>query len=134
MITVLVDTSVLVNFVRGTQSKASVYLRDNVGEMLIATCPVIVQEILQGVLTDKDFVNTRSFFDETIQLSNNPYEMAVEGAMLYKMLRKQGVTVRKPNDCLIAVYAIKNNIPILHDDKDFDNIAKYSDLKIVDVK
>ncbi len=41
-----------------------------------------------------------------------------------------GVTIRKANDCLIASICIENNIPIFHNDKDFDNIAKYTSLKI----
>jgi predicted nucleic acid-binding protein len=57
--------------------------------------------------------------------------LAIEAANLYRKLRKKGITVRKPNDCLIAVYAIRNNIALLQDDKDFQLIAKYSKLKII---
>ena len=57
------------------------------------------------------------------------YSYAFEAANLYRDLRKKGITIRKPNDCLIAIYAIKNEISILHDDKDFTNIAAFSGLQ-----
>ncbi|GHV96211.1 hypothetical protein AGMMS50293_25310 [Spirochaetia bacterium] len=48
----------------------------------------------------------------------------------YRMLRKKGITIRKQNDCLIASYAIRNNIQVLHKDQDFELIAKETKLKI----
>ena len=56
--------------------------------------------------------------------------MAVEAASLFRFLREKGVTIRKPNDCLIAVICILNSIELVHNDKDFTNIAKHTSLKI----
>ncbi len=58
------------------------------------------------------------------------YDFAVKAAQLYRALRRKGITIRKANDCLIAAVCIENNIPLLHNDKDFDNIAKHTKLKI----
>lgn len=63
----------------------------------------------------------------------DPVEAAISAATLYRMLRKKGVTIRKPNDCLIAHYAIFYDIPVLHSDVDFDQIAPYTSLRIVAV-
>ncbi|MFC1462937.1 PIN domain-containing protein [Verrucomicrobiota bacterium] len=49
----------------------------------------------------------------------------------YRALRKKGVTVRKPVDCMIASVAIEHGLSLLHNDRDFDHIAKYSKLKIL---
>jgi predicted nucleic acid-binding protein len=128
---ILVDTSVWVNFFKGIPTDASLYLKLRHSSTLIATCPTIIQEILQRVVSDKDEKKVSSYFNNVTQLIEEPYQIAVQAAELYRFLRKQGVTIRKPNDCLIAMYAIKNNIPILHDDKDFDFIAAHTALKIV---
>lgn len=40
-------------------------------------------------------------------------------------------TVRKPVDCMIASVAMERNLFLLHHDRDFDHIAKYSKLKIL---
>lgn len=128
METILVDTSVWINAFKGIETKASVFLRDS-NNILVATCPTIVQEVLQGIVSDKDYQNISEYFNNIINLPTNGYNYAREAASLYRLLRKKGITVRKPNDCLIAVYAIKNNISVLHDDKDFTNIASFSELR-----
>ena len=58
------------------------------------------------------------------------YYVAEEGAQIYRALRKKGVTVQKPNDCLIAFYAIHFKLELVHNDKDFDKIAKHTSLKV----
>jgi len=130
---VLVDTSVWINVFKGIETKASVFLRDNDENILAATCPVIVQEVLQGIILDKDFYTTSSYFNKLVELSANGYSYARDAATLYRELRKKGITIRKPNDCLIAVYAIKHSVNLLHDDKDFTNIAAFSNLKTIQV-
>ncbi len=132
MDTVLIDTSVWVNYFKeDIETLATKYLDNQLDNIVITTCPVIIQEVLQGVITDKDFRQLKSYFDKLLQLVNDPYELALEAAQLYRSLRKKGITIRKPNDCLIAVYAINHDAYILHEDKDFVNIAKNSDLKLI---
>jgi len=128
---VLIDTSVWVNFFKAKETDASLYLRNNLSNMIIATCPVIVQEVLQGVSDDKQFKVIADYFNNFIQLVEDQYELAYSAAKLYRDLRKKGVTIRKPNDCLIATYAIKNNIILLNDDRDFREIAKHASLKTI---
>jgi len=129
MKTVLVDTSVWVNVFKGIETKASLYLKHYNNQILAATCPVIVQEVLQGIISDKDYNIISSKLSSIVMLPANGYEYAHAAASLYRELRKKGITIRKPNDCLIAIYAIKNNVDLLHDDKDFTNIAAFSNLK-----
>jgi predicted nucleic acid-binding protein len=49
---------------------------------------------------------------------------------LYRHLRKKGITIKKSVDCLIASYAILEDMYILHNDSDFTQIAKESKLQI----
>jgi predicted nucleic acid-binding protein len=49
---------------------------------------------------------------------------------LYRGLRKQGITIRKPYDCLIASYAILEDIFLLHNDSDFRQMENNSKLKV----
>ena len=127
---VLIDTSVWINFFKAKETDASLFLKNNLSNIIIATCPVIVQEVLQGILSDKEFKVVNSYFSTLTKLSNNPYELALDAARLYREIRKAGFTIRKPNDCLIASYAIKNNVRLLHDDKDFYYIAMNSGLLV----
>ena len=131
MDTILVDTSVWVNFFKDIETEASNFLSNNFTNVIIATCPTIVQEILQGVVSDADEQIVKLYFDNLTRLIEDPSSLAIEAAGLYRKLRKKGVTIRKPNDCLIAVYAMRNNIELLQDDRDFQLIAQHSRLKII---
>ena len=59
------------------------------------------------------------------------YEIAIESAENYRKLRKKGITVRKTIDVIIGTFCINNNIPLLHDDKDFEPMVKYLGLKSI---
>jgi len=50
--------------------------------------------------------------------------------LLYRSLRRRGVTIRKPVDCMIASVAIEHDIPLLHNDRDFDPIETHCGLKV----
>ena len=57
-------------------------------------------------------------------------EFFIKADRLYRTLRRKGFTIRKANNCLIAALCIEFDIPVFHNDKDFDNIAKHTSLKI----
>ena len=48
----------------------------------------------------------------------------------YKALRKAGITVRKTIDVLIATFCIKNDLELIHNDKDFDAMEEKLGLKV----
>ncbi len=58
-----------------------------------------------------------------------PDTVFLRSAEIYRNLRKKGITIRKPLDCMIASTAIENDMPLLHNDKDFQPIAKHCGLK-----
>ena len=92
--------------------------------------PIILQEVLQGIRSGKDFSTVKTAFLLNTIFNFNTIDMALEAATLFRFLKRNGVTIRKPNDCLIAAICIQNNFSLLHNDKDFNNIAKYTSLKI----
>ncbi|HET8582858.1 MAG TPA: PIN domain-containing protein [Jatrophihabitans sp.] len=56
---------------------------------------------------------------------------AEEAASIYRGCRAHGETVRSLTDCLIAAIAIRNDVAVLHRDKDYDTIARYFPLQVV---
>lgn len=59
------------------------------------------------------------------------YSTFIQSANIARSLRKKGITLRKPIDCMIAAVAIENDIPLLHNDRDFEYIEKLFNLKVV---
>ena len=50
-------------------------------------------------------------------------ELHLAAAQLYARARWQAVTPRSPHDCLVAATALFSDVPLLHDDKDFERLA-----------
>jgi predicted nucleic acid-binding protein len=130
---VLVDTSVWIDFFNSSNlSPETELLRQLIitGDCTIFLCPVVYQEILQGIRDDKTFEHVREIFLDFDMIDFPVMETVNKAIEIYRTLRKKGITVRKSNDCLIAAYAILADMPILHKDRDFSRIAEGGNLKI----
>ncbi|QOI96345.1 MAG: PIN domain nuclease [Flammeovirgaceae bacterium] len=129
---ILVDTTVWVDYFNGKsteQVKRLVEFMER--DETICLSPTILQEILQGIKSDKQYERIYELlFGYTILISD-PLKSAIEAAQLYRNLRKKGVTIRKSSDCLIAWYAISHNVMLLHNDKDFEVMATHTSLQLI---
>lgn len=123
----LVDTSVWIDFFNGTETTEVTCLKSLLNIGSVATTPVIVMEVLQGIRSEKACRQVQKRL-ACLKFYNIDDERYIEAAMLYRQLRGQGVTIRKSIDCLIASVALHFNLPILHKDRDFTHIALHSDL------
>ncbi len=123
----LVDTSVWIEvFAR----PARVHIESVVHLDEVVTCLPIMQEVLQGFRDESAFRIAREAM-HAFPLVEAPLETAVfdEAVDLYRLARRIGITVRSSVDCLIAVCAIRNDLTLLHHDRDFDQIARISPLR-----
>jgi predicted nucleic acid-binding protein len=130
---IIVDSSVWIDFFNCYQSKEADELQNlivNNNANNIFICPAIYMEILRGIKDDNAFYDVRETLLNFSILNNGIMEITNNAINIYRMLRKKGITIRKQNDCLIASYAILNNIRIFHKDHDFESIAKETKLKI----
>ena len=122
----IADTSAWVELFRGTGSGVHLRLRRALqsGEALFMP-DAVYQELLQGTRGPEHFVRLQSELDSVRTLdAHDSREAARQGAMLYARCRWQGVTIRSPNDCLIAACAIESGEPLLHADRDFLLLAR----------
>lgn len=127
---ILPDTSIWITFFNNPTSPIAEKLYSLIEEDRIIICPPIYQEILQGTKDQKSFQTLSEKLASLARLNADPYIAAAGAAQIYSSLRQKGVTIRKSNDCLIAWYAIQNNIQIWHQDRDFDRIASQKKLMI----
>jgi predicted nucleic acid-binding protein len=128
---VLVDTTVWIDFFAGRNESHVMSLQELIeSEEDLSLCGVILAEVLQGIRSDAEFIKTKEYLGDLIFLPMR-HATFVQAAEIYRSLRKKGVTIRKPVDCMIASVAIEFNIQLLHNDRDFNNIAKHSKLRIL---
>ena len=129
---ILVDTSAWVEFLRNTGS-AVCALVDEVLEQDIAVCDVVRMEVLAGARDEAHLLSLRRLLARAaiIPTLAADYE---DAAALYRRCRRQGETVRRLIDCLIAATAIRAGATILHNDADFDALARHTELQIYQAK
>ena len=127
---VLVDTSVLINYFKGNDTPGTRHL-EGLMEGAFCITPIILQELLQGSRDEQEFTTLKAYLHtQLFCFPLDPVTTHENAAKIFISARKRGVTIRSSIDCLIAQIAIENKIPLLHDDRDFDAIAKISALKI----
>jgi len=124
------DTSVWIAYFNGIEDFRTNFLHYSLEYDQVCTIGVIVQEVLQGVKIDSKYFPIESHFKNLPSLPTPTFELYTGAAQLYRLLRKQGITISKPNDCLIAHYCIHFDIELCHNDIDFDKIATTCPLKI----
>lgn len=129
---ILIDTSAWIEFLRDTGSDVC----NSVDELLeqdIAISDAIQMDLLAGARDESHLQNLRSLLARAALISTlaTDYE---DAAALYRRCRRRGETVRKLMDCLKASTAIREGLPILHNDADFDVLARHTALRIYGAK
>ena len=127
----LFDSSVWINFFRSIACSQTDILYDALNaDWPVWICPPIFQEVLQGVKHQSEWNKVIDTFSYLEKLEANSYILATEAAIVYRTLRQKGITIRKPNDCLIAAYAMRFNLQLVHNDSDFEKIALVYPIRI----
>ncbi len=124
---IVVDTSIWIDFFRGHKPHTLHQLIKE--EEDLALTEIIITEILQGIKKDKDYKKVKSFLLDFPVYQPKGLETYLKAAQIYRDCRKKGKTVRKTVDCIIAAICIEHHQILLHNDRDFDQIASCAGLK-----
>lgn len=131
---ILVDTSVWSLALRRKQadSTAAALLKSYIetGENL-SLIGIILQEILSGISSDTLFNKLEDYLT-AFPLLAVEREDHISAAQLRNTCKKKGLRVGTI-DALIAAVCIRRDLLLLSTDKDFQAIAKVSELKLIEV-
>ena len=128
---ILVDTTVWIDFFAGRPRPHVAAL-----EQLLQTaediciCGIVLAEVLQGIRSDSEYTKTKDYFESLVFLPMT-HATFLRSSQMYRALRKKGLTIRTPLDCMIASVAIEHRVPLLHNDRDFDKIANHTNLEVL---
>ena len=132
---VIVDSSVWIDCfnpkVKTSEKEILVQLIEK--DYPIYLCPIIYQEVLQGIRDDRMFEKIKHIFQQYRMINMDLLHVTNHAIDLYRRLRKKGITIRKSVDCLIASYAILTDMNLLHNDDDFTKISQGCNIKIYKV-
>ncbi len=128
---ILVDSSVWIDYFRGSITAQTEKLDKLLGSEFLAIGDLILTEVLQGFVDDRDFNHAKKVLNTLTLVELGGKEVAIHAAHNFRTLRSLGVTVRKTMNTLIATHCIVYGYELLHSDKDFDPFVKHLGLRVV---
>ena len=121
---ILVDSSVWIDYFRGTATPEAEMLDSLLGSEPVATGDLVLAEVLQGFRSDRDFNQARKLLTSLIVIDLGGKDSAIQAAKNFRTLRAKGVTVRKTIDAVIATRCIASGFKLLYSDRDFDPFVR----------
>lgn len=126
---ILVDSSVWIDYFRGNGTPEADRLDGLLGSEPLATGDLILTEVLQGFVSDRDFNQAHALLDSITTIELGGRKVAIQAARNYRTLRGLGITVRKTIDTVIATRCIQDDFALLYSDRDFDAFVKHLGLR-----
>ena len=127
---ILVDSSVWIDYFRGTTTPETDRLDALLGVEPLLTGDLILTEVLQGFRAEQDYRHAKALLESFDVVPLAVPAICLKAAENYRVLRAKGVTVRKTIDTIIAACCIENGYSLLHRDRDFDVFARHLGLKV----
>ena len=130
---IAVDSSVLVAFFRGHQHPSV----DRLIRLEAEEWPVVIpgpclQEVLQGARDRREWSLLEEYLgSQELLFPRYPDLTYREAARIYFDCRRQGLTLRSSVDCLIAQLVLESDGTLLHNDDDFERIARVRPLRLL---
>jgi predicted nucleic acid-binding protein len=128
---VVVDTSVLIDFLNGYTTPPVGRLRTLIRDETLLVGDIVLCEVLKGArgkaharLLEREL---RRF--EWVRMLDA--HIATAAAANYRQLRSKGVTIYKTIDLIIGTYCIIHQHSLLHCDRDFDPMERHLGLKVI---
>lgn len=121
----IVDTSVWVEFFRGTGSAAHLALEDRIrSEQRIVVPDVVLAEVLVGTTDEAVAARLERTLAQFEIAPTAPVADAQSASRIHRACRRRGETVRSLVDCYVAAAALRLGIDVLHRDRDFEVMAR----------
>lgn len=123
--TTFVDSSVWIDYFRGTTSPQTDHLDALLGREPVVVGDLVLTEVLQGFTSERDFNQALRLFGSLDVIEVAGRDAAILAARNFRRLRELGVTVRKTIDTLIATRCIEDGLALLYSDRDFDPFVQH---------
>jgi predicted nucleic acid-binding protein len=129
---ILVDSSAWIELLRATGSPVESRLTSAIeAEEELGTMGPIVLEVLAGARDERHAKELRALLARCRFVGLHEPSDHESAAALYRTCRRGGSTIRRLPDCLIAAVTIRVGAELLHQDSDFQEIARHTPLDVV---
>ncbi|HPQ38848.1 MAG TPA: PIN domain-containing protein [bacterium] len=121
---IIIDTSIWIMVLNGTPHPKADRARDVItGSEDVGIPGIILDEILRGIRNDTHYEKIQSYLIEDFDYLEMTRSTFLQSAAIYRSLRKKGITLKNPADCLIAASVLEYGATLLENDADFRKIA-----------
>jgi predicted nucleic acid-binding protein len=127
----LVDTSVWIDYFNGVDSPQTAKLDALLGVEPLGVGDLILTEVLQGFRSEADYRTAKKLLLSLTVYDLLGMENAIRSAENFRRLRRQGITIRKTADVIIASFCIQSEYPLLFSDRDFLPFVRHLGLRSV---
>jgi predicted nucleic acid-binding protein len=128
---IVVDTTVWIDFFNGRDEPHVDRLAAMIdGDAGIALTDLTLTEVLRGIRDEEQvrLVDERLCAFDVLRLESlDDFRRA---AQLYRTAHRHGLTIRRTVNCLIASVCLREQLPLMHNDADFDRLAEHSELVV----
>ena len=128
---IVVDTSVLIDFLNGYITSPVNRLRTLIREETLLVGDIVLCEVLKGARGKAHARLLERQLQQFEWVRMLDPRIATAAAENYRELRSKGVTVYKTIDLIIGTYCIIHDHSLLHCDRDFDPMERHLGLKVV---
>ena len=126
------DSSVWIDFLKGRRTaeanRLEALLADEASDLVLLD--VVLMEVLRGIRDEGEYLLTYESLMPLVVETAGGKDVALIAVNVYRNLRKNGLTVRSSIDLLVAAWCIKNQCELIHNDRDFDAIARRHSLRV----
>ena len=126
---ILVDSSVWIDYFRGTPTPQAEKLDSLLGSEPVVTGDLVLTEVLQGFGSEHDFNQAKKLLTSLVVVDLVGQDIAIQAARNCRALRAKGITVRKTIDTVIATRCIASGLTLLYSDRDLDPFVQHLGLR-----
>lgn len=128
---ILIDSSVWIDYFRGTSTRESDKLDSLLGTEPVSIVDLMLTEVLQGFNSEREFNQAKALLTSLEVVPLVGQDIAIKAARNFRTLRAAGITVRKTIDTIIATRCIESRYALLFSDRDFDPFVRHLGLRPV---
>jgi predicted nucleic acid-binding protein len=127
---IVVDSSVWIDYYRNPKLQHAIWLDMAMDSHRILLPNIVILEIARGMPDERTAKGVEKDFAVFARFDITGTAIHLAAAQNYRLLREKGYTVRGSIDLLIGTWCIESQLPLLHNDRDFDAMEQHLGLKV----
>lgn len=128
---IVADSSAWIEFFNATGSWQGLHLQSSLRAEAVIVGDLVLCEVLRGFREEAHALRAKAAMQRCALRRMVDFDVASDASSHFRYLRGRGFTIRKTIDLLIGTFCLRNDLPLLHADRDFDVMQRELGLRVV---